>query len=243
MPRATPSNVPELDAARDLGIDTCGRIVEFWGFTRTMGRTFGLLYFSAAPLSQAQIQTRLRISAGSASMTLAALGRWGVVHRVWLRGQRREHYQAETDFWKMISGVLNERERREIGAAVETLEKARALVAGVQAGAKGPRRIDAVFVAERLERLHDICQLGQTLLDMLLGQLKLDVGQFRHVFRVSPGPLAPEPAGPTSSGTGSPSATSGDPGARPERSATPTPPAAADTPHPPPRRRARPKSR
>jgi DNA-binding transcriptional regulator GbsR (MarR family) len=227
MPRATPSTVPELDAARDLGIDTCGRIVEFWGFTRTMGRTFGLLYFSAAPLSQAQIQTRLRISAGSASMTLAALGRWGVVHRVWLRGQRREHYQAETDFWKMISGVLNERERREIGAAVETLEKARALVAGVQAGAKGPRRIDAAFVAERLERLHDICQLGQTLLDMLLGQLKLDVGQFRHVFRVSSGPAEPPSPSPSPGGS--------DPGAGPDRSATsaPSPPA------PPPRRRGR----
>jgi DNA-binding transcriptional regulator GbsR (MarR family) len=246
MPRATPSNVPDLDAARDLGIDTCGRIVEFWGFTRTMGRTFGLLYFSAAPLSQAQIQTRLRISAGSASMTLAALGRWGVVHRVWLRGQRREHYQAETDFWKMISGVLNERERREIGAAVETLEKARALVAGVQALAKGPRRIDAVFVAERLERLNDICQLGQTLLDMLLGQLKLDVGQFRHVFRASPGPGpgVAEPAGPPSAGAIFPSPGAGGPSGGPDRGATaapPTPPSApATAPRPPARRRNRP---
>ena len=32
----------ELTAARDLAIDACGRIAEFWGFTRTMGRAFGL---------------------------------------------------------------------------------------------------------------------------------------------------------------------------------------------------------
>ena len=38
-----PSTEDELRRARDLGIDTCGRIAEFWGFTRTMGRTFGLL--------------------------------------------------------------------------------------------------------------------------------------------------------------------------------------------------------
>ena len=81
----------ELARARDLGVDTCGRIAEFWGFTRTMGRAFGLLYLSRAPLPQAEIQARLGISAGSASMTLAALQRWGVVHRVWVRGQRREH--------------------------------------------------------------------------------------------------------------------------------------------------------
>jgi DNA-binding transcriptional regulator GbsR (MarR family) len=183
----------ELQRARDLAVDTCGRIVEFWGFTRTMGRTFGLLYLSRAPLPQSEIQARLGISAGSASMTLAALGRWGVVHRVWVRGDRREHYQAETDFWKMISGVLNERERREIGAAVEAVT--RALAGARAAQAASPRRLaaEATFTAERLERLHDICALGGTMLDMLLGQLTLDVGRFRDVLKVE-APAAPAEA-------------------------------------------------
>jgi DNA-binding transcriptional regulator GbsR (MarR family) len=188
----------ELRRARDLGVDTCGRIAEFWGFTRTMGRTFGLLYLSHEPLPQAEIQARLGISAGSASMTLAALGRWGVVHRVWVRGQRREHYAAETDFWKMISGVLNERERREIGAAVEVV--ARAVVGARAAEAAAPKRLaaEAAFTAERLERLQEICALGGTLLDMLLGQLTLDVGRFRDVLKVEapPRPRDEAPAPP-----------------------------------------------
>src|SRR6185437_8803770 len=128
----------ELTEARDLAIDACGRIAEFWGFTRTMGRAFGLLYLSREPLAQSELQTRLGISVGSASMTLAALGRWGVVHKVWVRGQRREHYQAETDFWKMISGVLNERERREIGAAVEVVGRAEKSARAAQAALTGP---------------------------------------------------------------------------------------------------------
>lgn len=180
----------ELVRARDLGVDTCGRIAEFWGFTRTMGRTFGLLYLSPAPLAQAEIQQRLGISAGSASMTLAALGRWGVVHRIWVRGQRREHYQAETDFWKMISGVLNERERREIAAAIAVVEKAKSGAKAAQGSARGKLKIEANFVAERLQRLDDICRLGQTMLDMLLGQLRLDVSRFLQVLQVPP-PEAP----------------------------------------------------
>jgi DNA-binding transcriptional regulator GbsR (MarR family) len=181
----------DLLRARDLGIDTCGRIAEFWGFTRTMGRTFGLLYLSREPLPQTEIQKRLGISAGSASMTLAALGRWGVVHRVWVRGQRREHYEAETDFWKMIAGVLNERERREIGAAVEAVERgeasARAALAAAKAqtGAAGKKlKAEADFTVQRLGRLNEICKLGETMLNMLLGQLTLDVGKFRHLLRV-----------------------------------------------------------
>jgi DNA-binding transcriptional regulator GbsR (MarR family) len=211
------SSAEELSESRDLAIDACGRIAEFWGFTRTMGRAFGLLYLSREPLAQAEIQARLGISAGSASMTLTALGRWGVVHKVWVRGQRREHYQAETDFWKMISGVLNERERREISAAVEVVERAQAAAHRVQAagraGATTPAgrraKADADFVVERLVRLGDICRIGETMLDMLLGQLTLDVGKFRHLLRV-------EPPAAAADGAAAPAAAAA-PGAREKR--------------------------
>jgi DNA-binding transcriptional regulator GbsR (MarR family) len=207
---ATQDDIPgELSRARDLGIDTCGRIAEFWGFTRTMGRAYGLLYLSREPLPQTEIQKRLGISAGSASMTLAALGRWGVAHRVWVRGQRREHYQAETDFWKMISGVLNQRERREIGAAAEVVERACAGARAAQTAARGQTgaagkklRAEADFTALRLSRLHEICRMGETMLDMLLGQLTLDVGRFRDVLRVD----APAPP-PAESATATPGTT------------------------------------
>ncbi|HET6149404.1 MAG TPA: ArsR family transcriptional regulator [Polyangia bacterium] len=193
----------ELARARDLGIDTCGRIAEFWGFTRTMGRAFGLLYLSREPLPQTEIQKRLGISAGSASMTLAALGRWGVVHRIWVRGQRREHYEAETDFWKMIAGVLNERERREISAAVTAVERAETGVRAAQAAARAQGglagkklKAEADFTAVRLAQLGEICRLGETMLNMLLGQLTLDVAQFRHVLKVDSPTMSETPSQP-----------------------------------------------
>lgn len=184
-PAARPSatrkrTVPSLAHARRRGIETCGRIAAFWGFTRTMGRIFGLLYLSPEPLPRQDVQRRLAISVGSASMTLKALLRWGVVHRVRLPGKRADHYAAETDFWKMISRVLDERERQEIAAAVSTVEAAKRDVAAVRRGGLGEE--DALFLAGRLDRLHDVCLLGQTMLDMLLGQLTLDVGRFRDVL-------------------------------------------------------------
>jgi HTH-type transcriptional regulator, glycine betaine synthesis regulator len=182
-PPAPGSAEAELNRARDLGIDTCGRIAEFWGFTRTMGRAFGLLYLSSASLTQVEIQRRLGISAGSASMTLAGLVRWGVVHKVWVRGQRREHYRSETDFWKMISGVLNERERREIAAALELVDEAEKRARAARKLAPAELREEADFATARLARLQEICRLGEVMLDMLLGHLKLDVGRFRDVLK------------------------------------------------------------
>jgi DNA-binding transcriptional regulator GbsR (MarR family) len=169
--------------AQDQAIATCGRIAQFWGFTRTMGRTFGLLYVAANPLTQGDVQRRLRISAGNASMTLTALVRWGVVLKVPVRGQRREHYRAETDFWKMISGVLNERERREIRAAIATVTRAEEVAREARRAFRGEERQEAEHTARRLAGLRAICAVGETMLDMLLGQLNLDVGRFRDVFR------------------------------------------------------------
>jgi len=181
--RSAPSlAAASLAQARRRGIETCGRIAAFWGFTRTMGRIFGLLYLSAEPLPRAEIQRRLAISVGGASMTVAALVRWGVVHRVRVPGKRADHYAAETDFWKMISRVLDERERQEIAAAISVVEAAKRDVAAVRQAGAGAAAADADFVAARLDRLHDVCLLGQTMLDMLLGQLKLDVGRFRDVL-------------------------------------------------------------
>jgi DNA-binding transcriptional regulator GbsR (MarR family) len=183
MPARPPSPEDDLSRARDLGIDTCGRIAEFWGFTRTMGRAFGLLYLSPEPLTQAELQKRLGISAGSASMTLTALMRWGVAHKVWVKGQRRDHYRAETDFWKMIAGVLNERERREIGAALDLCAEAERRARAAKRSSPAKLRRQADFTAQRLARLHEICRLGEVMLDMLLGNLKLDVARFRDVLR------------------------------------------------------------
>jgi DNA-binding transcriptional regulator GbsR (MarR family) len=177
-----------LKWAQGLAIETCGRIAQFWGFTRSMGRTFGLLYVVPAPLTQAEIQRRLRISAGNASMTLTALMRWGVVQKVAgvAKGDRSVRYGSETDFWKMISGVLNERERREIRTAIETMNKAEAGAREAQLAfpPDSEERAGADHTALRLARLREICQLGETMLDMLLGELNLDVGRFRDILKV-----------------------------------------------------------
>src|SRR5207237_8087737 len=111
---------------------------------------------------------------------------WRVFEKVPVNGDRSGRYTSETDFWKMISGVLNERERREIRTAVETMNKAEAGAREAQRAfaPDSPERAGADHTALRLARLREICQLGETMLDMLLGELSLDVGRFRDVLKV-----------------------------------------------------------
>src|SRR5579864_1775208 len=104
--------------------DVVGRLIEFWGFKRNMGRVWTVLYLSPDPLSAEDLRHTLKLSSGAVSMTLSELARWGVVRRVWIQGERRDFYTSEVQLWRMISRVFNEREKSEVIVAIEAFEDA-----------------------------------------------------------------------------------------------------------------------
>ena len=166
------SDEEELWQSEVLVSDSIGRLIEFWGFKRNMGRLWAILYLSPRPLSAPEIQERLRLSSGAVSMTLNELTRWGVVKKVWIQGERRDHYAAEGNFWKMISRVFNERERVEVLDAIDIMEDA---ISFLKDKAKTPEeRERARFQEERVRELLDLARLGKQLLDALIKDAKVD---------------------------------------------------------------------
>ncbi|MEM8607207.1 MAG: hypothetical protein AAGF92_08880 [Myxococcota bacterium] len=162
----------ELWESEVLVSDAIGRLIEFWGFKRNMGRLWAILYLSEAPLSAPELQARLRLSSGAVSMTLTELIRWGVVKKVWLQGERRDHFEAEGNFWKMISRVFNERERIEILDAIDAMRDALQYVGDKAEDAETKARAD--FQRERIRELLDLAQIGKQLLDALVKDAKVD---------------------------------------------------------------------
>ena len=156
-PESEPApELPALLHVQDELAGVCAAIAEFWGFTRTQGRIYGLLLMSPEPLDHGTIRTRLEISAGSASMTLASLHEWGVVRR------DGRHYSAETDFWKLIRTVLDRRERPQVEDAIQRVQAA---LAALQAVPDEPR---IRVVRARLAYIDNFFRLGRTLLAALL---------------------------------------------------------------------------
>src|SRR5580658_2562771 len=125
MTRPDPVHEAELLAA-----DAIGDIIEHWGFRKGLGRVWTVLFIAAEPLPAAAIGERLSMSSGAVSMALTELQRWGVVHRIWRPGERREFFEAETDFWRMISKVFDERERLLAEEVRGRLERAVELLGG-----------------------------------------------------------------------------------------------------------------
>jgi len=169
-----------VDAASDLWpseqllSDALGRLMEFWGFKRHLGRIWTVLYLSDEPLGANELRDKLQLSAGSVSMALTELQRWGVVKKVWVHGQRRDYYVAESNLWKMISRVFRERELVEVREAIGAMESAlRSLEQKLKAAEPTVRERAATQYA-RIEKLLDLARLGQRLIEGLLDTARLD---------------------------------------------------------------------
>lgn len=154
--------------------DVVGRIIEFWGFKRNMGRVWAVLYLSPQPLTAQDLRDVLRLSSGAVSMILTDLARWGVVRKVWIQGDRRDHFAAEVHLWRMISRVLSEREKTEIVAFIEACEEALRFVESKAKGSHAADRARAELQVERIRALLELARMGKKLLDGLLKSAKLD---------------------------------------------------------------------
>lgn len=128
-PRANPT-VPasrenlrgrRLRESQDRFVAIWGHMATKWGIPRTMAEVHALLFITGEPLHAEEIMDRLGISRGSASMALRALVDWGIVDRAHPRGERKEHFIAEQDVWRMIRTIVRERKKREIDPLLEAL--------------------------------------------------------------------------------------------------------------------------
>ena len=154
--------------------DVVGRLMEFWGFKRNMGRIWAVLYLSPDPMSAEDLQQALKLSSGAVSMTTNELLRWGVVRKVWVQGERKDFYTAEVQLWRMISRVFNEREKSEIVMAIDVLEEALADVQKLRHTGDPKTRARAELQIDRIKALLELAKLGKKLLDTLVATAKID---------------------------------------------------------------------
>lgn len=158
----------DLTEARGQMIENLSRISEFWGFSRAMGGLYAALYLSPGPLSLDELIPIVGVTKGAISTNIRALEQLGMVHRHLRTGDRKDYYEADTEFWKIVKTILERREKPEFDKAL----------AGVSATLKQIRsrssaQLDsdlARFYEQRLEAMerffHTLDGIVATLLQM-----------------------------------------------------------------------------
>ena len=166
-----PEGLPTWEA---IVVGAVGTVIEFWGFKANHGRIWALLYLRSVPYSAAQIRDELGLSKGAVSMILRELETWGVISRVRMPKSKAWHFQAETEFMKMIGRVFREREVMMVKRVREDLEDAERL-------ARQKHNVPPATL-ERLGRMRQLAGIVDHALNVFLKTAKLDIGPIRGIF-------------------------------------------------------------
>jgi DNA-binding transcriptional regulator GbsR (MarR family) len=93
-----------------------------WGVNRSVSQIHALLYLSERPLTADDIAETLGLARSNVSNSIKELVGWNLIRRVPIMGDRREHFEAETDIWEIASRIAAGRKAREIDPALAALK-------------------------------------------------------------------------------------------------------------------------
>lgn len=157
-----------LIAVNDSTVAGLGRLARFFGFSDVMGRLYGTLLLSPTPLSLDDLADRLEISKGSVSMNMRALERWGMAKEIWVRGERKKYYMAESDLWQVIRSVLGSREQREVQVALQVLSDSVGKLQAAEADLTPDEQEMARYYLDRVVDLQAFFKVAQLALDTVV---------------------------------------------------------------------------
>jgi DNA-binding transcriptional regulator GbsR (MarR family) len=113
----------KLTEAKQQFINSWGAFGTQWGINRTMAQIHALLLISTQPLTQDDIMEQLSISRGNVNMNIRDLIGWGLVERIIISGERKDHFTAEKDIWKVATQIIKERKKRELDPMIKLLSQ------------------------------------------------------------------------------------------------------------------------
>lgn len=117
------NTAPKLSPVQQKFVLHWGEMGTRWGINRTVAQVHALLFISPHPLHAEQIQETLSVARSNVSNSLRELQGWGIVRRVHVLGDKRDHFESMKEVWDMFRVVLDERKRREIDPTLAMLRE------------------------------------------------------------------------------------------------------------------------
>lgn len=156
-----------LEKVQDAILEKVNHICREFGLNNIMAQLYALLYLSDKPVSLDDMVDRLKISKGSVSVNIRALERYGATKRVWVKGSRRDHYEAETNISKVILDrikSISQKRLLEIGNVIDV--SSQVLKSSNSSGSNEDAHAMKVC-AQRLSALKSFYNQAQSLFNLL----------------------------------------------------------------------------
>jgi DNA-binding transcriptional regulator GbsR (MarR family) len=102
-----------------------GDMGDEWGVNRSVSQIHGLLYLAETPMTAEDIAETLGMARSNVSNSIKELLAWNLIRRVPILGDRRDHFEAETDIWEVAARIAARRKEREIDPTISPVASKR----------------------------------------------------------------------------------------------------------------------
>src|SRR5436309_6516241 len=142
-----------VEQARAVFIEGMGAASATSGvLSQLQGRIFGVLLLEDHPLSLDEIAETLHLSKSNISINIRNLVEWHLVRRISVPSSRRDHYEAASDFWRVMQEIMERRFRWNIRQVIAACDETSRTARTGRAGSRGAER-ERRFIDARLEAL------------------------------------------------------------------------------------------
>lgn len=152
---------PPLSSLEVESIDLFISLVRMLGMPKSVGELYGFLFVAPAAIPMETLMERLNMSKGAASQGLKLLRSFGAVKTVYVAGDRRDHYLAEVDLSRFVSGFIKGELQPHLDSGLMRLERMEHLISQIP-------QADREIADNRLARLRHWHEKGQAMIPWIL---------------------------------------------------------------------------
>lgn len=156
----------KLELAEDKFIEHVGNICNKFGLNNFLAQLYGVLYLSHRPLSLDELAEKLKASKGNISINIRLLERWGAVHRIWVKGSRKDFYEAELDLKKILAERIRSSFHKHMSETSNVLEEFSRLVKSAAGELTEEEKNKTRVYAQRLKKIEELKGLATTALNL-----------------------------------------------------------------------------
>ena len=156
----------KLKMAENRFMASIGALAESFGINKFMAQLYAVIYLSDKPLSLDELVERLGASKGNISLNIRELENWGAVKNIWVKGSRKDYYEAEPDIKRVIANKLKLGVEKRIGKVSEMIEDFKGLIQSAEGEMTAEDKGIAKEYIKKLKKIEDMKVLASKALGL-----------------------------------------------------------------------------
>jgi DNA-binding transcriptional regulator GbsR (MarR family) len=155
-----------LENAEYSFIESIGKLCDSFGLNRFIAQLYAVLYLSDKPLSLDDLAEKLKSSKGNVSINIRELEKWGAVKNIWVKGSRKDYYEANLDVKSVILKKVKQGIEKRIGETSDMINGFKEMIQVKGDNWTEEEKNIAKTYEERLKKIEDLKAFAVTALNL-----------------------------------------------------------------------------